>query len=297
VGTAAVVIPTYNGEAHIEAALGSVDSQTAPPGEVVIVDDGSTDTTLEVLRDRGHDPLTAGHVGAPAARNRGRRALTSDPDYVLFLDQDDVLDSGMLRALIGHLDAHPAAGLAYCRLELIDEQGNLKHSGGSWPARHGPGHLGRPRLLPEDETLTPLVSILDLVAIVPSVSLLRLSVFDRARGWDERFFRGGAADTALAVEVALLSEVHYIPDALVRYRSHGAQESAGGERVRAAQSDLMAELRRRPEPALRQAFRTYDRQIALGRSIQGVLQAMRDKDPARAARVTAGAARRLVRSR
>ena len=117
----------------------------------------------------------------------------------------------MLEELEDHLEGHPEAGLAYCRLRIIDGEGRLKGNRGSWPPRHGSGRFARPRVIPDEVAETPMVSILDFVAIMPSVSLFRLSVLDRAGGWDERYSRGGAEDTALAVEVALQSAVHFVP--------------------------------------------------------------------------------------
>ena len=288
-GTTAVVMAIYNGEAHLEAALDSLNTQTKPATEIVVVDDGSSDQTVALLRERGIEVLTPPHAGAPAARNTGRRALVTNPDYILFLDQDDVLHPTMLEALGTYLDEHPRAGLAYCRMDLIDGYGRPIPGPSGWPPRHAPGRFGRPHLLPDSEPLTPLLSILDFVAILPSASLLRLSAFDRAGGWNERFVRGGAADTALAVEIGLAAEVHYVPEALVSYRFHPTQESAGRERLQHAQNALLAELRERPDPRLRRALRAYDTQLSVQRLVNGVLEAARRRDWQRALTTAAGA--------
>jgi glycosyltransferase involved in cell wall biosynthesis len=93
--TLSVVIPAYNAEEYIEHAVGSVLEQTYPLREIICVDDGSTDGTLEVLRDleAQHsdevEVLTGPNQGACAARNRGMSVATGE--YIQFLDADDVL--------------------------------------------------------------------------------------------------------------------------------------------------------------------------------------------------------------
>ncbi len=290
-----VVIAAYNAHEHLADTLRSVWAQTRSPAEVVVVDDGSVDATAQIARDLGARTVVQANAGPVAARNRGRRELSPDIDYVLFLDHDDVVEPQMLEVLEDHLDAHPEAGLAYCRLQLIDRGGMLTGSRGGWPPRHGSGRLGRPRLLPDSVAETPLVSILDFVAIIPSASLFRLAVFDRAGGWDDRY-RDGAEDTALAVEVAVHCAVHHVPRDLVRYRTHDRQLSANAEQVRQRQRELHASLRRRREPVIVDAWIVYDRQLLLSRSLDGVRRALGAGHRAAALRIAAGAGRVLVRS-
>lgn len=86
--TVSVVIPFYNGAAIIERALRSLETQTRPPAEVIIVDDGSPEPLPQI-----RSPLPIRHLrhdsnrGIPGARNTGIRAATST--WIAFLDQDD----------------------------------------------------------------------------------------------------------------------------------------------------------------------------------------------------------------
>ena len=290
-----VVIAAYNAEGHLADTVRSVWAQTRRPADLVVVDDGSVDATARIACELGARTIVQANAGPESARNRGRRELSPEVDYVLFLDHDDVLEPEMLEVLEDHLDAHPEAGLAYCRLRLIDRDGNLKGTAGGWPPRHGAGRFGRPRLIPDDVPETPMVSILDFVAIVPSVSLFRLSAFDHAGGWDDRY-RDGADDTALAVEVALRSAVHHVPRDLVRYRTHDRQLSANAVRVRQRQRALHASLRRRAEPVIVEAWKVYDRQLLPQRGLAGIQRALRERRPAAAVRIAAGTAQMILRS-
>jgi glycosyltransferase involved in cell wall biosynthesis len=87
-----VIIPAYNAAAYIQECIGSALSQLGPNDEIVVVDDGSTDTTVNELgkiRDaRVHLLSQPSNRGAAAARNRALEVVSGD--YVHFLDHDDL---------------------------------------------------------------------------------------------------------------------------------------------------------------------------------------------------------------
>ena len=291
----AVVIPAYNAADHLAETVHSVWNQTRPPAEVVVVDDGSSDETARVAADLGARTIIQENAGPAVARNRGRNELSPGIEYALFLDADDILEPEAIESLESHLEVHPEVGLAYCRLSLIDDDGRPKGNRGGWPPRHGRGRFARPWLIPDDVAETPMVSILDFVAIIPSVSMYRLSVLDSVGGWDSRY-PGGGADTAVTVEVALRSAVHFVARDLVRYRSHDGQISANVDRVRRRQCELHARLRRRSEPALVEAWKVYDRQLLPHRALLGIRRAFDERRLGDALRITVGTARSLMRS-
>lgn len=109
-----VVIPAYQAEKYLPAALESVLAQTEPPLEVIVVDDGSTDRTAEVVRGfgpRGVKLLSQPHCGAAAARNRGVDAATGE--WLAFLDADDLWPADRLARQLELLAADPAADGAF----------------------------------------------------------------------------------------------------------------------------------------------------------------------------------------
>src|SRR5512132_248706 len=87
-----VIVPAYNAGSTIAEAVESALAQTYRPLEVVVVDDGSTDDTAEVVAERFEDRvhiISAPHRGRGAARNTG--LATARGAYIQFLDADDVL--------------------------------------------------------------------------------------------------------------------------------------------------------------------------------------------------------------
>lgn len=92
-----IVIPCYRQSHWLGTALQSLREQTDPAEEIVVVDDGSPDETVQVAAEHGVSLLRQTNLGLSQARNTGLRALSTE--WVLFLDADDWLTTGALRAL------------------------------------------------------------------------------------------------------------------------------------------------------------------------------------------------------
>jgi GT2 family glycosyltransferase len=106
-----VIIPNLDGLPHLVAAIESLRRHTDGPVEVIVVDNGSTDGSLEWLRRQGDVRLVecGRNVGAPAARNRGLEVAGGET--LLFCDNDVVFTPGWRPILLRHLAAWPDVGL------------------------------------------------------------------------------------------------------------------------------------------------------------------------------------------
>ncbi|WP_420643244.1 glycosyltransferase [Candidatus Leptofilum sp.] len=118
-----VIVPVYNGATHIVETVESVLAQTYTDLELIVVDDGSTDGTAELLRPyRGQIRLIQqGNQGVSAARNHGLRLALGD--FVLFLDGDDVLYPNKLKQQVAMLEADHLLGAVHSGWRLVDEYG------------------------------------------------------------------------------------------------------------------------------------------------------------------------------
>ncbi len=119
-----VVIPAYNAAATLPETLDSVFRQSFADLEVIVVDDGSTDATRDVLATYGDRVrvLRKANEGKPAAtRNLGVRAARGE--YVAFLDADDCWTENKLELQVALLDQRPEVGLVYTGDVTIDERG------------------------------------------------------------------------------------------------------------------------------------------------------------------------------
>ncbi len=128
-----VLMPVFNREAFVGDAIASVLAQDFDDFELVIVDDGSTDRTAEVLRTWAQrDPrivvITAPrNLGIAEAPNLGLRHAGAE--YVARLDSDDLMTPGRLAAQYAAIDAHPNVVLVSSAYELMDREGR---SLGTW---------------------------------------------------------------------------------------------------------------------------------------------------------------------
>ncbi len=108
-----VIIPAFNTERYLAEAIRSVLDQSYGDYEIIVVDDGSSDGTLDVARS--FEPrikaLTKSNGGPASARNLAIR--NSQGDYIAFLDSDDLWAPDKLEEQVAYLDKNPAAGLVY----------------------------------------------------------------------------------------------------------------------------------------------------------------------------------------
>jgi glycosyltransferase involved in cell wall biosynthesis len=209
--TVSAVIPVHNGEAFIEAAIESALSQTTPVLECIVVDDGSTDATSDVVRGFG-DAVTyvsQPRSGVSAARNRGTREARGD--FVAFLDHDDVwLPEKLERQLALLLEPDNASAImALCAVRMVDASGIC---------------LGIRRLHARGELIQGMF-LFDGTEIVScsSTGLLRREPLIAAGGFDETL--STSADWDLLLRLLLASAVVYVDEALALYRVHAANMS------------------------------------------------------------------------
>jgi GT2 family glycosyltransferase len=127
-GLVSIVVPTYNRAYCLRRTIDSVLTQTYPHFEIVLVDDGSTDNTRElvegmVARDSRIRYFYHPNAGVCAARNCGLRAAKGD--YVALLDSDDVWKPWKLEVQLACLDFLPEVGMIWTDMEAIDPQGRI----------------------------------------------------------------------------------------------------------------------------------------------------------------------------
>ena len=117
------VVPAYNRAGYLREAIDSALSQGFEGLEVVVVDDGSTDATPEILRSYG-DRIRVHrqeNAGQSAAVNRGVDLARGE--YCAFLDSDDAWLPGKIARAVPLLDAEPTAALLYAAVEMMDGDG------------------------------------------------------------------------------------------------------------------------------------------------------------------------------
>lgn len=201
-----VVIPTYNFGQFLTAAIESAQTQTLPPGEIIVVDDGSTDDTRKVVSSFGSVRyIRQANAGVCAARNRGVEESTGE--FIAFLDADDTWEPRKLEKQIAVFGSDPEIGLVHCGMrEFDDETSNTI-------AMHVNGAEG---------WIADNLLLWDGPVIVGpgGTIVVRRDAFEEAGGFDIQQKVG--EDWDLCYRIARKHKVGFVPEPLVNYRSHGA---------------------------------------------------------------------------
>jgi glycosyltransferase involved in cell wall biosynthesis len=195
------IIPVYNGERTIVQAIDSALSQQCNDHEVIVVNDGSTDSTAKILQGYKNQIhlISLPNGGQAKARNVG--VAESDGRYLAFLDADDVWVPTKLQTMVSIIENNPSASLAFSECRFIDQHG----------VECGESSLGRAPSM--DEMLT------HHTAILPSTWVLRRDVFDRVGGFCERFNGSqGYEDTWTLLLLREQGPFIYVPEGLTLYR-------------------------------------------------------------------------------
>ena len=122
-----VVIPLYNHERYIEAAIRSVLSQTVPPAEIIVIDDGSTDGSAEIVRRlcEAHPEIifwSWPNQGAHHTMNAG--ILRATGDFVAILNSDDCYVQDRLETCLDAFQSDPSIDVVATGASFLDEQGD-----------------------------------------------------------------------------------------------------------------------------------------------------------------------------
>jgi len=212
------ILRTYNRGYILGEALASALGQTCQAFEIVVVDDGSTDDTAEVVcRSRAGNLKYVRHErnrGVAAAANSGIQAASGN--VLAFLDSDDLWKPAMLQRLTSFLSRHPDAGAVFCDAELIgghEVVPSLIAVMNCFPrllrdrARHNE-HLISAREM--------YLCLLEEVPAKPSTMLIRREVIDRV-GFFKEAWRSGE-DWELFLRMSRSCDFGFIDEVLVTQR-------------------------------------------------------------------------------
>ncbi len=196
-----VIIPVYNRAGFLKEALESAKNQSFKNMEIIVVDDGSTDETVEFLRkDRGIRVVRQERGGNASARNRGLKEARGR--YIGFLDSDDKWLPEKTAAQVRFLEDHPDFAFVYSGTCLIDEHGQV---------------IGERRLQPNEKTTYECLFEKNRI-ISFSVTLIRRSCLDAAGWLDEHLPQ--STDYDLWLRLARRYPFAYLDGIFTHYRVH-----------------------------------------------------------------------------
>lgn len=200
-----VIIPTYNREKYLPEAIDSVLNQTFQDFELIIVDDGSTDNTKEILKPYLSKIryIYQKNKGPSAARNTGIRYSTGE--WIAFLDADDIWLLYKLKLQVKYLEEHPDIALVYADLGVFNEKGVIEKN------HYLSRKISRPTgYIFQELVMRPLISTITV--------MVRKSIFDTVGLFSEDLLIG--EDYELWLRIAKNYKIGYLPKVVAMYRIH-----------------------------------------------------------------------------
>ncbi len=212
-----VVIPAYNSEQTICETIESVLNQTFSDFEVIVVNDGSQDDTVAVVKtinDSRVRLIDYPNAGAAASRNRG--AEQARGELLAFLDADDLWTPDKLEAQVAALDKNPQASVAYSWTDFIDANSQFL-----WPGLH----------ISESGYVLERLLVVNFIEN-GSNTLIRKEAFRRVGGFDDSF--ESSEDWELWLRLAADHQFIAIPAPQILYRRTSTSKSANLQEHEAA---------------------------------------------------------------
>ncbi len=228
-----VVIPTYNYAYFIGEAIESILTQTIPVSEIIVVDDGSTDNTKQVIAAFGNKIryLKKENGGVCSARNFGVK--NSSGDFIAFFDADDISHPTKIEKQLAKFAEDAAIGLVHCGIREIDADGNIIQS-----------NLDGKEGWVADEML-----LLKPVIIGPGGTIMvRREVIAAVGAFDEQLEI--YEDWEFCYRIARKYKIGFVNEALIDYRLHGHNSHLNLEK-----------MERSLKIAFAKAFETSDKKI------------------------------------
>ena len=206
-----VVMPVHNGERFLGEAIESVLCQTLSDFELVVIDDGSTDSSGAIVSEYANTDgrVVAGrtnHVGQADARNAA--VAMARAELIAFLDADDIAYPDRLERHCAFLRDHEAVALVGGALTFIDETGRVFAEDVRYPVTDA-------EVREAFSHTTPVLN---------SAATLRRSAFDEVGGYRRLF--ADSEDLDLWLRVAERHDIVNLRETVVRYRIHRGQASA-----------------------------------------------------------------------
>lgn len=199
------IVPTYNRAKYLEEAVSSILDQTLAPTQVIVVDDGSTDNTREIIAGFG------GSIEYIAKPNGGKSSALNfvlpraTGEFVWIFDDDDVAERDSLEKLVQALRENPECGFAYGHYDLFktDEDGRIRRIPVSFPSVNGRNLY---------------LALMERSFILQQGLLVRKSCYDEVGNFDESLIR--SQDLDMILRLARRYRGTRVPEILFHQRQH-----------------------------------------------------------------------------
>lgn len=198
-----IIIPCYNASAYIKEAINSVLEQTYKAIEIIVVNDGSTDNSEEIIQSFGDKVIyiSQPNQGVATARNTGYSVSTGN--YICFLDADDWFYPSNIESKIDYFNNHKNFGLVHSVVDVTDS--HLKSTSKYYKGKEG-------------NNLTQSLLNFELPIPCPSNALIKKSVLEQSGLFDINL--STSADFELWLRICQKFAIGMVQQMGIKYRLH-----------------------------------------------------------------------------
>jgi glycosyltransferase involved in cell wall biosynthesis len=207
--TVSVILPVYNGEDYVKCAIESVLDQTLQDFELIVVDDGSKDSTPTVVREYGDRIryIRQSNGGVASAFNHGLRLASGR--YISWLSHDDVFMPTKLEMQVHAVSRHATPAVCYTDIQIIDARGVVIEE--REIEEHGRGEVLRNLLVGEPVSLAAYSLLYDRRCVD------EVGMYDESQRYTQ--------DADMLIRLARRFPFVRVPQKLMRVRHHGGRSS------------------------------------------------------------------------
>jgi glycosyltransferase involved in cell wall biosynthesis len=232
-----IVVPTYNSARYLASTVDSVTTQTFENWELVLIDDGSSDKTVQLSQQlaAGNPKIRAvagGHGGPAVARNEGLRHTDPRSEFVIFLDSDDRWEAKALEMLLQALKDNPSCVAAHGLARATDLQDAPYEADdlADWMRRRRAVTANGLTDVPVSEPTTFFTMLVRNWIVTPGTCLIRRSALDKVGAFDAEMSLG--EDWDLNIRLARAGNLALVDRVVLSWRRHPGSLLSTSRRAR-----------------------------------------------------------------
>jgi glycosyltransferase involved in cell wall biosynthesis len=199
-----IVTPAFNQAKFLPETIESVLAQDYPSLEYIVIDDGSTDGTEEILKRYSNRIVTLTQPNMGQARTLNKGWAVASGQYIGYLSSDDILYPGAITALVNYLEVNPTSVCVYPDADTIDLDSRIMKKNVCRPFDYE--HL-----------------VVSQECFIGPGALFRKSAYEQVGGWREDLSR--TPDREFWMRLGTLGEISLLPNRLAGYRLHAESTS------------------------------------------------------------------------
>lgn len=231
------IVPNYNYSRYMDARLSSIAAQSVPLAEIIVLDDASTDDSLDVLRDLRRrivpEPrIVANRTNSGSVFRQWRKGVElATGEYVWIAEADDLSKPTFLATLLGAMRGRPDLVMAYCESEAIDEDGKVVMADyRAYTADLSPTRWREAYSASGAEEVGAALAVKNTIPNVSAVLFRREALLEALRACEDALcgYRI-AGDWVAYLHLLLRGGVHYEPAALNQHRRHAGSVTSASD--------------------------------------------------------------------